>query len=215
MANLILLHGRSADYKYWGNKMNLQKIADKTGFRIICPDGFRGSWYLDSSKMKWKSFFWNELWPELERRYSLSPENTFIDGLSMGGHGAVSMFLDHPERFRGAGSMSGVLNLQATQSSHIDLGLTEEEQVANSCYVRLDELEGKDMSDKLFVISCGISDKTQFPSAECFFKRCKELGYRQIYMITPGIHKTPCWCYALPYHIDWFTQLLKGAKFGE
>ena len=71
-------------------------------FRIICPDGFYKSWYLNNANpalMQWRTFFWEECWPEMDRRYGLKADKTFIDGLSMGGHGAMNLFLDHPERF--------------------------------------------------------------------------------------------------------------------
>jgi len=38
----------------------------------------------------------------------------------MGGHGAINIFLDDISRFRAAGSMSGVLNLEDTRLKSSD-----------------------------------------------------------------------------------------------
>ena len=117
---LFLLHGWSGSYKDWGNKYNLQEIADNYGFRIITPDGFYNSWYLnnfDSTKMQWRKFYDEEFFPLIKDKYSLKPEMTFITGLSMGGHGAINIFMDNPQNYRTAGSMSGVLDLFTLSSS--------------------------------------------------------------------------------------------------
>ena len=114
LPTLFLLHGFGGKYSDWSRHTDLQAAAESSGFRIICPDGFYKSWYLDDANpanMQWRKFFWEECWPAMEKRYGLKADKTFIDGLSMGGHGAMNIFLDHPERFRGAGSMSGVLVL--------------------------------------------------------------------------------------------------------
>ena len=72
---LFLLHGWSGDYRNWSEKYDLQQLSDRTGFRIICPDGFYNSWYLDSSDpsgMQWRKFFHQELYPALQEKYGLS-----------------------------------------------------------------------------------------------------------------------------------------------
>ena len=74
-STLFLLHGWSGCYKDWSNKHNIQEISDRTNFRIICPDGFYNGWYLnntDPDKMQWRTFFWSELFPMMEKRFNLS-----------------------------------------------------------------------------------------------------------------------------------------------
>ncbi len=106
---LFLLHGWSGNYKNWRDKTDIQAVSDKYGFIIITPDGFYNSWYLnniDPAKMQWRTFFDKELYPQIMSKYKLNPERTFITGLSMGGHGAINIFLDDTTRFKAAGSMS-------------------------------------------------------------------------------------------------------------
>ena len=83
---VFLLHGYSGNYSDWSSHMDLQDLSDRTGFRIICPDGFYRSWYIDNAdpaQMQWRSFFWKEAWPLLDAAYGLKPDRTFITGLSM------------------------------------------------------------------------------------------------------------------------------------
>ena len=111
---IFLLHGYSGNYKQWNNIMDAQKYADQYGFIIVCPDGLFSSWYLNSPvKKDWQfeSFFFDELYPDIQKKYKVDPQNVFISGLSMGGHGALHLFIQKPELFSGAGSTSGGIKL--------------------------------------------------------------------------------------------------------
>lgn len=213
LPTLILLHGFGGNYASWAAHTDMQASCDSFGFRIICPDGFKDSWYLnnaDPDKMQWRTFFWEELWPALDSRYGLEAGCTFIDGLSMGGHGAINLFLDHPERFRGAGSMSGVLVLRYTGSSKqlipSILGVASIEDplcLAESAITRLESFKAK---DKLILISCGTEDYLLRASEE-FVARCQALGIPCTATYTPGAHTWPYWVATLPQHLSLFAAL--------
>ena len=220
---IFLLHGWSGDWKDWESHTDVQAVSDTFGFRIICPDGFYDSWYInktDETQMHWRDFFWEELWPFIEREYGLSPETTFIDGLSMGGHGAMNIFLDHPELFAGAGSMSGVLDLKYSAGSRElippMLGVSDIEDprcVAEGAVHRLERLPqicGERAGDKLLVISCGTSDRSFIPAAEEFACKCQEMGLKYIALYSPGKHRWPYWTGILPYHLEFFSEHLTG-----
>ena len=72
LPTLFLLHGFSGKYSDWSRHTDLQAAAESSGFRIICPDGFYKSWYFNDANpanMQWRTFFWEECWPELDKRY--------------------------------------------------------------------------------------------------------------------------------------------------
>ena len=220
LPTLFLLHGYAGCWRDWGGHMDLQALSDKTRWRIICPDGFYKSWYLndaDPAKMQWRSFFWKECWPLMDEKYGLGSSKTFITGLSMGGHGAMNLFLDHPERFRGAGSMSGVLDVRYSSGSKeliaSILGRKSIEKCDDQSAVwRLDDYAslGRAVTDdKLLVVTCGIQDKTFCPAARIFESRCESLGIRYISMYSEGRHSWDYWVYILPYHIEWFSEAMK------
>ena len=214
---LFLLHGWSGCYKDWSNKHDIQEISNRTNFRIICPDGFYNGWYLnntDPEKMQWRTFFWSELFPMMKEKFNLVPERTFITGLSMGGHGAMNLFLDNPDVFKSAGSMSGVLDLELTplKKNQIPevIGDKIERLAQESAINRVHKLEGK---NKPFIISCGYDD-FYVRCTDLFSEKCRYMGIPHFVLLTPGKHSWPYWGFALEQHIAFFQKLMRGENLG-
>ncbi len=216
---LFLLHGWGGSWRNWEDNIGLQALSDRFGFRIVCPDGFKDSWYVnktDDTRMQWRDFFWKELWPLMDSEYGLDPRRTFIDGLSMGGHGAMNIFLDRPDLFAGAGSMSGVLDLKYSGGSKelippmVGAKHIEDPECRAICAInrleRIAELCGEDASSKMIVVSCGSSDSTFLPASEDFVRKCQTMGLKHIALFSPGKHRWEYWTWVLPFHIEWFSQ---------
>lgn len=220
LPTLFLLHGWSGDYKNWGDKSDLQKLCNETGFRIICPDGFYNSWYADNvnkAEMQWKTFFDEELYPQMAEKYKLDPAKTFITGLSMGGLGALNIFIDNPDRFAAAGSMSGVLNIHHTtliesQVTKVLGPYTPDSQIYNDYSVvhRLDKMVG---NSKIMIATCGYDDYYAKSTIE-FEQKCKELKIPHITILSPGTHSWKYWDFALGMHIGLFTKIMNGDNLG-
>lgn len=220
LPTLFLLHGWSGCYKDWSSRCDIQAVADKYGFRIICPDGFYNSWYannVDKEKMQWVKFFDEELYPQMKEKYNLNPDRTFITGLSMGGHGAINLFIDDPSRFAAAGSMSGVLELYRTtlidsQVKKILGPLPENKDLYDdrNAIGRLEKLVG---TDKIMVISSGYEDYYA-KSAIDFCKKCQELKLPYMAIITPGNHSWKYWDFALGLHLEIFSKIVNGENLG-
>lgn len=221
-AALYLLHGFSGCYRDWSRRCDVQKFADESGFLIICPDGFYSSWYLNNvteeNGMQWRTFFDKELYPLIQQKFSLDPEKTFITGLSMGGMGAINIFLDDVSRFKAAGSMSGVLDIHATSLTNKwiskILGPYEEDNYKiyneNSAINRIENAVG---SGKMMLISCGYSDSLA-ECSEAFAQRCKTLKVPHAFVFTPGVHSWKYWDFALDLHLWYFTKILNGENLG-
>ena len=215
---LFLLHGWSGDWSNWSTKYDLQEISNRTGFRIITPDGFYNSWYLnniDPAKMQYRTFVDEELYPQMKERYNLKRETTFITGLSMGGHGAINIFLDDTTRFRTAGSMSGVLDLPSTNlrksQMSIVIGMDSLYCLSQSAHTRVAE-RGKGLSTPL-VVTSGYDD-FYATNAETFCKVCKENNIPYILMLSPGKHSWKYWGFALEVHLQIFKAILEGKNLG-
>lgn len=211
---LFLLHGWSGNYSNWSKKTDIQKVSDKYGFIIITPDGFYNSWYLnnvDPQKMQWRAFFNKELYPLMKEKYNLNPERTFITGLSMGGHGAINIYLDDTTRFKAAGSMSGVLNLQETglKKTQINevLGTFSPENSLYDSSSAINRLESIKGSKKMMVISCGAQDGL-VKSAKDFSERCNQLAIANTLIISPGNHTWDYWIFTLDLHLFLFQKYL-------
>ena len=89
---VLLLHGHGGNYKNWSEKVDLEQRVDRYNSLIICPDGSPNSWYLDSpldQGSQYETFMIDELIPWLRKNYRIS--RLGISGLSMGGHGALTI----------------------------------------------------------------------------------------------------------------------------
>ena len=225
---LFLLHGWSGDWSNWDKRTDIQAMSDKYGFIIITPDGFYNSWYLnniDPAKMQWRAFFDQELYPMMVKEYNLKPESTFITGLSMGGHGAINVYLDDISRFRGAGSMSGVLRLDDTRLKSSDIpkviGPYSPDAPlyrSNSAIHRLEgynaqlEKSGKEHG-KIMLITCGAQDGLA-KSAYDFTAKCDSLKIPVILHISPGNHTWKYWEFSLDQHLFIFSRMVQGKHLG-
>ena len=230
-ATVILLHGWGGSYKDWTKSNDIQKLSDSTGFRFICPDGLKDSWYVnwaDTSKIQMRDFLNKEFIPEMYKRFDLNPETTFIDGLSMGGHGAINLFIDNYDKFKAAGSLSGVLDLQLAYDTYMEKLLfkswkksvsAEREKIVGldnarfnneSADRRIKLIAGK---PKMIVVSCGYSDYFA-PCTISFAKVCRENNVPIIETLSPGTHSWTFWKYALDQHLMYFQRIMDGKEMG-
>jgi len=223
---LFLLHGWSGCWRDWSNRMDIQALSDKWGFIIITPDGFYNSWYLnnaDKTKMQWKTFFHEELYPMMVKNYGLIADKTFISGLSMGGHGALSTFLDDISKFRAGGSMSGVLYLPDSKKKDYQLSQVigtysegSESYDLNSVACRLDSTKLNQQfkaGDKLILATCGAQDYYA-NSTRNFSKRCDDLKIPNILIMSPGAHTWKYWKYAVEQHLFIYSRMVNNSGMG-
>lgn len=226
MPTLILLHGWSGSFRNFGDHYDMQELCNRTGFRIICPDGFYNSWYLndmDKDKMQYRTFWNEEFMPKMRELYRIKPENTFIDGLSMGGHGALNIYFDHPEYYRSAGSMSGVLDLHASKladkwiSKVIGPYTKDNERfTSESAMYRLEQYKAAypQAGEKWIVVSCGHEDRYAACALE-FCEKCKEWGVPHYLVLSSGNHTWNYWEFALENHLWLFRRILDGHTLGK
>lgn len=108
MKTLFLLHDWTGDAWNWVPEY----LAEKYNFAIVLPSG-ENSFWLDgiSAGHKFCTFIGQELVDYIRRTFGLamSPEETYIMGLSMGGFGALHTALAYPETFGKAAALSSAL----------------------------------------------------------------------------------------------------------
>ncbi len=210
---LFLLHGWSGNYNQWNEIIDLQNIADETGFIIICPDGLYDSWYLNSPLIKnsqYEDFFFNILFNEVLNSYSIDTSNIFISGLSMGGFGAFNLFLKEPGVFKSAGSTSGVLDISAFPGNW---GMNKvlgdsvnhfENYISNSPINRVEKIKSL---NKKIIFDCGTEDRIYEVNRK-FFEKCRELKIPATFISQPGRHDKEYWKKAIKQHINFFKDLI-------
>ncbi len=112
---LYLLHGYSQDYTAW-HRLGAPWHARGRGLIVVMPDAgnsFYVNWAVsnDGGKHNWEDYFIKDLIPHVDANYrTLASRNgRAINGLSMGGYGALVLGLRNPELFISIGSHSGAL----------------------------------------------------------------------------------------------------------
>ena len=135
---LFLLHGYTGSGGDWIKDTSLYGLASQYNLALVCPSG-ENSFYLDGAATgrKYETFVGVELVDYVRRTFGLSSrrEDTFIEGISMGGFGAIHTGLAYPETF------SKIVSLSAALITHkvaaMEPGGPDLDGVANYEYYRL------------------------------------------------------------------------------
>lgn len=210
---VYMLHGHSSNFRSWPRLANLQGMADTYNFIVVCPDGLKKSWFINSPKadsLQYEDFFMKELIPKINNTYKVNKEKVFITGNSMGGFGAMYLFLNHPDVFLSAGSTSGVLNLRysgfkKTTIAYL-LGSYSDDNKAFDEYSPVNRLESIKGLNKSLIFDCGTEDYLYIASNQ-FRKKCDELKIKATYITQPGGHTGPYWSNSIKAHFSFFAEL--------
>ncbi|WGQ15400.1 alpha/beta hydrolase [Sphingobacterium faecium] len=115
---LYLLHGYSGRYDNWvNNAPEIKKLVDIYNYIVVCPDGGFDSWYWDivgDKNYQYDTFVSQELVHYIDTHYATKKDRSAraITGLSMGGHGAMTLAINHQATYGAAGSTSGGLDIR-------------------------------------------------------------------------------------------------------
>lgn len=211
---IYLLHGHSANFKSWSKLANLQALANQYQFIVVCPDGLKKSWYLNSpnkDSLQYEDFFIKELIPKINETYPVDSRNTFITGASMGGFGAMHFITKYPKLFGGAGSTSGVLNLRysAFRKSTIAylLGPYDDDNKLYDDYSPVNNLAAIMHLHKALIFDSGTEDYLYITSKQ-FRQKCDELKIKATYTAQPGGHTGGYWSKTILKHFKFFSENL-------
>ncbi|MCD0489296.1 esterase family protein [Pedobacter sp. MC2016-14] len=209
---VYLLHGAGGRYDSWVKAVpGLKGYVDQYNIIVVCPDGNVTSWYVDSPidpEWKYETYVATELVNYIDKNYKTLKDRKgrAITGLSMGGHGGLSLSFKHQDIFGAGGSMSGGVDITpfpANWDIAKRLGAyTENVEVwkQNSVVNMVDKLTPKSLA---LIIDCGKDD---------FFyavnmKLHEELLYQNIphdFTIRPGGHTWDYWRNAIGYQMLYF-----------
>ncbi|MBE9585809.1 esterase family protein [Mucilaginibacter sp. JRF] len=211
---VYLLHGFSGNYADWISKDPAVKdLADMYNCLIVCPDGAFASWYMDSPVNKdwmYDTYVSKELVQYVDSHFSTIANRTgrAITGLSMGGHGALSMAINHQEIYGAAGSMSGCVDLRPYAKDfgiNQILGKYEDDPISWENH-SVFHLAAKLKPDALkLVIDCGCDD---------FFININNAFHQQLlnakiphdYTVRPGGHTWEYWSNSINYQMLFFKR---------
>lgn len=123
---LLYLAGLTCNEETFPGKAGAQRVAAELGIALIAPDtsprgpeveridgasadwdfGIGAGFYLDATEPPWathwrmESWLMNELLPLVTSEFPVDAERLGVFGHSMGGHGALTLALRHPGRFK-------------------------------------------------------------------------------------------------------------------
>lgn len=214
---IYLLHGHGGNFKSWGElKGTLLDEVTKYQLLIVCPDG-QNSWYWDSpinNELKYDTYVSEELVKYIDSNFSTitTPAGRAITGLSMGGHGALWLGINHPDIFGACGAMSGGVDIRPFPNNwnmKDSLGkykenkeIWEESTVINQLY----KIEPKTLK---IIIDCGYNDFFYEVNEE-LHKKMLYMSIEHDYIVRPGAHNAPYWKNAVDYQILFFHKFFKG-----
>lgn len=228
---LYLLHGGSGHFNDWLNKtpdkMLVKNLADQFNIIIVMPEGETFGWYLDSPvdpTNKFETYITKEVIQKIDNTYRTVKSNKgrVITGLSMGGHGAMYLSSRHPDLFCAAGTMSGAMDMNYTRfriNEDFAKSLKDRFQkllgtadTSNDVYVKNSIINMVDAIKKNgmpVIIDCGVDD--------FLIEANRELHHRLVfnnvphdYTERPGAHTWEYWENSLPYHLLFFSKVLKA-----
>ncbi|MBD3350106.1 MAG: T9SS type A sorting domain-containing protein [Candidatus Lokiarchaeota archaeon] len=216
---LFVLHGAGGDYDDWISNSNIISEAKSYNLALVFPDGDKYSWYLDSpidSSKQYESYFINELIPFIKERF---PTNVDISrlgltGLSMGGHGAITLLLKYPEMFICASSMSGILDLtnhpamaepwKLCQLLGTSVGNIEAWRSNSAVHLVTDNV----LQNKFIFTDCGLEDVYALEDNRKFEAICDSLNLCHIYKENSGGHNWTYWNKHITDHLMFHQSIL-------
>lgn len=220
---LLLLHGFGGNYRNWTEFTTLQKDLGTTRLIVIMPDG-ENAWYTNSvadSSDRFEDYLVGDLLHTVATRYAVDTTRIGIAGLSMGGFGALTLGLRHPETFRFIGAMSASLDIPygiTTLEEHGRGGLREDLEKAfgtdSSRWASHDAFRLLARSDSaeipyLYLVN-GIQD--EFAQRIDYYREfASTLSYRHLpyeYHETPGHHDWSYWEREIPGVVRRFMEIV-------
>jgi S-formylglutathione hydrolase FrmB len=216
---LYLLHGFSQDHRVWSRLVPLKRYADRYQILFVCPDGDYDSWYIDSPLKKrsgFETYIAREVPEFIDNTYRTvsSRRGRALVGSSMGGHGALTILAKHPDRFAGAGSISGIMDLTEFPGKWGIPQVLGAFDRNREIWKRLSFVGLYDRlarTDAGIVLDCGTSDFA-LPGNRRAHQLLLEAGIAHQYHERPGDHTPAYVASAFEYHLLYFHRLLEQAR---
>ena len=178
---VYLLHGLTEDYTAWRERGLMRIVANKLlrseeirEMIIVMPsagqEDVHSHWngYFNQKGWRYEDFFFQELMPEVERKYRgiSDKQHRAIMGLSMGGGGSVVYAQRHPDMFSSCFAMSPWLDNRAKEvdkaegkcDKFISLSNSVKENSAIMFLKKADERTVSSLRTVKWFIDCGDDD---------------------------------------------------------
>ena len=209
---LYLLHGYSDNHTAWLRYSSIERYATNIGIAVVMPN-VNLSYYTDMKNGgKYWTFISEELPSVVKSFFNVSAKSTrtFVAGLSMGGYGAFKLALAFPNRFAGAASFSGGLDVFSIYQKAPKLkkkllkrtfGSIENLPGSyNDLYSMAHKLYEKGIKPPMLYQSCGTEDFLYEDNLR-FRDFLRQLDFDLLYEEAPGAHEWDFWDMAIQRYL--------------
>jgi len=207
---VYLLHGYSGWHSNWILRAPaLSNLADSFQTIIVCPEGGYNSWYFDSpldSSSQYETFVAKEVPAYIDAHFNTIKNRSgrAISGLSMGGHGALFLGINHKETFGMAASMSGGVNLFESKGKYeISQKIGDSSKWNN--YSILQSIDAQKTMNLPLFFDCGVDDFF-IGGNRALHEKLIGLKVPHTYMEREGGHTWDYWKQSIRYHMTFFQQ---------
>ncbi len=123
---LYLLHESGGSYIDWQTKSHIARNANIANYILVMPEG-GDSYYMNAAwkaHSRYEDYITRDLVADVDRHYRVVPgrRGRAIAGVSMGGFGAVTLALRHPELYFFAGAIGAPLDMAKRKFDFRDIG---------------------------------------------------------------------------------------------
>jgi len=220
---ILLLHGAWDSAAAWERELGreaLLALADRLEVVLLLPEGGSFGWYLDGLETPVETFLLADFLPEmLKKTAGADPNRLGAAGLSMGGHGALTLALKRPDLFRAAAALSAVTDLAAHAGAHkLDPELAIDRVLGPAGpegrnwrpfgAAGLWEAGSEAWKGRPLFLGVGSADGLTLAENRAFTRQLDRLGIDHIYQEKPGGHDWNYWSAELPGLLELLARAL-------
>ncbi|MFO7956635.1 MAG: alpha/beta hydrolase family protein [Candidatus Brocadiia bacterium] len=205
---MYLLHGLSDDDSIWTRRTSVERYVAGMPLIVVMPDSARG-FYTDAAEgPAYESHIIKDVMGFVDRFFPTIPQRNgrVIEGLSMGGYGAMKLALKYPNLFCSVVAHSSAMDiaqLLQTEERQAELGRifgSDPAEGDNDVFVLAEQIQREDLPAIRF--DCGIEDGL-LEQNRSFHEHLERLNIEHEYEEFPGTHE---WGY-------WDQRVQEGLRF--
>jgi len=239
---VYLFHGFGDDQSAWSLNLNIQQISDEQKrlgnvrpLIFVMPQGFNSYYcnYYDGS-FNYMDMFVNEFVPLIDKRFrtNASSNTRAVAGYSMGGFGALTMAMQHPELFAVSLGLSPSLNTDQQYSTLSQDGFDIQwgtifgskgvfgsgrinSYYKSQCPLHIVESKLEPLHKVHFFIDCGDDEERLYAGNGALHNLMRDNNVPHEYRVRNGSHTSSYWRQSMTEGLCFIEKAFQGVSYPE